>query len=78
MEKQDWAEWDKLYKDYEDKRQAYEAALSHIGGAFSEMARHYDRTKFDQNGFVLETKAHEEFVKARDALHAFLHEKLKD
>lgn len=77
MDKQDWEEWDKLYKTYEEKRQAYEAALSHLGGSFSELARHYDRNKFDQNGFVSEEKAHEEFVKAREALHRFMHEKMK-
>ena len=77
MDKQDWNEWETLYNDYEEKRKAYELALAHIGGAFSEMARHYDRNKFDQNGFVNETKTHEEFVKAREALHAFLHEKVK-
>ncbi len=71
MNEKEWKEWEKLYADYEEKRKAYEAALSHIGGAFSEMARHYDRDKFDQNGFVAEMKAHEEFVKARERLHAF-------
>ncbi|PQA88978.1 hypothetical protein [Hyphococcus luteus] len=72
MNKEEWAEWEKLYKDYEEKRQAYESALSHIGGAFSEMARHYDRDKFDQNGFVREADTHEAFLKARAKLHAFI------
>ncbi|WP_428408117.1 hypothetical protein [Hyphococcus sp.] len=77
MEKKDWDQWEKLYKKYEEKRQVYEAALAHVGGTFSELARHYDRDKFDQNGFVREEEAHEEFRKAREELHQFLHEKVK-
>lgn len=77
MEKQDWDVWEKLYKRYEEKRLAYESALAHLGGAFSELARHYDRNKFDQNGFVREEQTHQEFLKAREALHEFLHEKVK-
>ena len=77
MDKKEWDEWEKLYKAYEEKRQAYESALAQLGGAFSELSRHYDRNKFDQNGFVREEEAHQEFVKARDALHKFMHAKVK-
>lgn len=76
MKKEDWDEWEKLYEEYEAARIEYEVAHNSLRGTFSEMARHYDRDKFDQNGFVREAEAHERFLKARAKVHAFVEEKV--
>ena len=77
MKMEDWNEWEKLYEDYEAKRVSYEKAHDTLRGTFSELARHYERGTLDQNGFVQEARAHEEFLEARERLHAFIHKKMK-
>ncbi|MEE2692059.1 MAG: hypothetical protein VX640_11025 [Pseudomonadota bacterium] len=76
MTEDDWKQFDKLYKVYEEARGAYQTMQTHLHGAFSELARHYDKDSLD-NDLYEEELAHKRFNTAREALLAFLREKLK-
>lgn len=77
MDKNDWAKYEELYEAYEDARTEYEKAQARLRGTFSELARFYEPGTLNDGRFVTEEKAHERFLKAREKLHRFMHEKLK-
>ena len=54
-----------------------DGAQMNLRGTFSELSRSYDPATLDHNRLYEEELAHERFLRARDALHAFLKEKLK-
>lgn len=72
MNEEQWSQYEKLYKDYEEARGAYESAQMNLRGAFSEMAREYKPGSLEENRLYEEEKAHERFVEKRRALHAFI------
>lgn len=77
MNEKEWEEYEKLHRKYEEARSEYHAAQMHLRGAFSELARSYDKSTLDHNRLYEEELAHERFVKAREKLHAFLKDKLE-
>ncbi|MEQ8179889.1 MAG: hypothetical protein RIC52_02795 [Amphiplicatus sp.] len=77
MTEEEWKQFERLYAVYEEAREAYSATQSQLHGAFSELARHYDKGALDQNRLYEEELAHKRFNTARETLHAFLREKLK-
>ncbi|MGE0409938.1 MAG: hypothetical protein AB7P23_11850 [Amphiplicatus sp.] len=78
MDKKQWKEYERLHAVYEKAREDYHATQTRLRGAFSELARHFDKASLDENRLYDEEKAHERFVAARDELHNFLKKALKD
>lgn len=77
MKKEDWNEFDQLYAEYLEAQQAYHESQANLRGAFSELARAYDKASLDHNRLYEEELAHQRFNRARDRLNEFLNEKLK-
>lgn len=77
MKEQDWKEYEKLHAAYEKAQDDYSVTQRKLRGAFSELARSYDKATLDHNRIYEEELAHEAFNRAREKLHAFLNEKLK-